>query len=78
VPARATYDRLAVLAFVLGLFWGAGLGSLLAVILGHVARTRVRSTGERGAGLAFAGIVLGWIGIIGAAVVGLTVFVATK
>ena len=36
---------------------------LIAIILGYSARTAIRRTGERGDGLATAGIVIGWIGI---------------
>ncbi|MHA6796098.1 DUF4190 domain-containing protein [Pseudonocardia bannensis] len=45
---------------VLRLFW---LGSVLALVLGYVARSQIRQTGEGGDGLAVAGIVLGRIGI---------------
>ena len=31
-------------------------------MLGHLARREIRRTGERGAGLATAGLTLGWIG----------------
>jgi hypothetical protein len=33
-----------------------------AIVLGHVARRQIRRTGERGAGLALAGLLLGWAG----------------
>jgi len=50
-----------------------GLGQLLAgfpagiaaIILGHLARRRIRETGERGDGMARAGLILGYIGTIG-------------
>jgi hypothetical protein len=50
-----------------------GLGQLLAgfpagiaaIILGHLARRRIRETGERGEGMARAGLILGYIGTIG-------------
>jgi hypothetical protein len=32
-------------------------------VLGHVARKQIRRTGEDGAGLALAGLVLGWVGV---------------
>jgi Domain of unknown function (DUF4190)/DUF1707 SHOCT-like domain len=47
---------------VLQLF-SAGLTSIPAVILGHAARKQIRRTGQRGEGLATAGLVLGWLGI---------------
>jgi peptidyl-prolyl cis-trans isomerase B (cyclophilin B) len=39
--------------------------SIPAVICGHMARTRIRETGESGDGMAIAGLVLGYLGIIG-------------
>ena len=53
---------------------GLAIGSLVcgllgaaapAVILGHLARGQIRRTGERGDGMAIAGLVLGWIVIVG-------------
>lgn len=35
-----------------------------SVILGHIARARIRQTGERGDGMAIAGLVLGYLQII--------------
>jgi len=60
-------DPYAVASLVLGILWGLGFTSILAVLFGHLARHRIaRSDGrELGRGLALSGIVLGWIGIIG-------------
>jgi len=46
------------------------VGGLLAVIFGHVARGQIRRTGEGGGGLAVAGLVLGYIHLAAAVVVG--------
>jgi Domain of unknown function (DUF4190) len=35
-----------------------------AIILGHKARSQIRRTGEQGAGLALAGLVLGWLVVV--------------
>jgi hypothetical protein len=37
--------------------------SILAIVFGHVARGQIRRTGEKGGGLALAGLVLGWVGV---------------
>jgi hypothetical protein len=37
--------------------------TILAVIFGHVARRQIRSTGQRGDGLAMAGLVIGYLGV---------------
>lgn len=54
---------LAIASMVLGIIWLAWLGSLLAVIFGHVALRRIRRSGQRGSGMAVAGLVLGYIGV---------------
>jgi hypothetical protein len=40
-----------------------GFAAIPAVILGHLARTQIKRTGERGDGMAIAGLVLGYLGI---------------
>lgn len=37
---------------------------ILAIVFGHIARGQIRRTGERGAGLAMAGLVLGWAQVV--------------
>jgi len=39
------------------------IGSILAVIFGHVALGQIKRTGQSGQGMAVAGLVLGYIGI---------------
>jgi hypothetical protein len=57
----------AIASLVLGILWMFGLGSLLAVILGHMAKREIDRTGGRqgGRGLAIAGLILGWLGVAG-------------
>ena len=38
--------------------------SLAAVICGHIALSQIKKTGERGRGLAIAGVVLGYLGLV--------------
>jgi hypothetical protein len=56
---------LAVGALVCGILeiFTLGFAAIPAVILGHLARTQIRRTGERGDGMAVAGLVLGYLGI---------------
>ncbi|MEV6959053.1 DUF1707 and DUF4190 domain-containing protein [Streptomyces sp. NPDC051207] len=42
-----------------------GLTGLPAVILGHLAHSEIRRTGEGGDGLALTGLVLGWLSVAG-------------
>jgi len=56
------------------------LATIPAIVLGHMARSQIRRTGEQGAGLALAGLVLGWGAVILAIVllaVGLAIAAAT-
>jgi hypothetical protein len=64
VQQRGT-NGLAIASLVLGIVWVWWLGSILAVIFGHVSLSQIRrSNGTQGGrGLAIAGLVLGWVGI---------------
>jgi hypothetical protein len=61
-PPRPT-NGMAVASMVLGILWIYWIGSILALVFGYVARNQIRERGEGGAGMAMAGIVLGWVGI---------------
>src|SRR5215472_6473023 len=52
------------LAFGLGQIFLPFFGSIIAVVCGHVARNQIRKTGEQGDGLAMAGMVIGYIGVV--------------
>lgn len=63
VPQYAYAPRtntLAVLSLVFALLGGA----LLPIIFGHVAKSQIRRTGERGDGLATAGLIIGYLWLI--------------
>jgi hypothetical protein len=57
------------------------LATIPAIVLGHMARSQIRRTGERGSGLALAGLALGWgavvLGIIGVFLI-LTIAIGTS
>ena len=64
---RSTQPRVSLLAFgslICGIIWVLGLGSICAVILGHLALRRLRRTGQAGRALAVIGLVLGYVGIV--------------
>lgn len=52
-------NAFAIVSLVLGIIQGG----LLAVVFGHIALSQVRRSGERGAGMAIAGLTLGYIGL---------------
>jgi ABC-type lipoprotein release transport system permease subunit len=54
---------MAVASMVLGILWIVWIGSVLALVFGYIAKRQIAERNEQGAGLATAGIVLGWVGI---------------
>ena len=62
----ATTNSLARASLVLGVaeFFTAGLTAIPAIICGHMAKREMRLTGQRGDGLATAGLVLGYMAVI--------------
>jgi len=55
----------AIASLVLSLLWLYGIGSILAIILGHMARTDVENSKGRltGGGIALAGLIIGYISL---------------
>jgi hypothetical protein len=72
--ARKT-NGMAVASLVLGICWIWGLGSLLAVIFGAIARKQIRENAEEwtGKGMANWGY---WLGIVGVSVIAAVVVIA--
>jgi hypothetical protein len=66
VTATARTNGLAIASLACGLaqFAFGPLATIPAIVLGHMARSQIRRTGEQGAGLALAGLVLGWGAVI--------------
>ena len=64
-PSMQT-NGLAVAALICGVaqIMAGPLTGIPAIILGHIARSRIRQTGEQGAGLALAGLILGYAGLV--------------
>lgn len=80
-PAPQTpTSGLAIASLVCGIaeLFTLGLAAIPAVILGHMARSQIRRTGERGDGMAIAGLVLGYVCIAGWVVVLGAIIAATK
>lgn len=63
VPAAGGHDGLAITSLVSSLVWVMGLGSVVAVVTGHLSRSRARREGRAPSGLALAGLVIGYVGI---------------
>jgi hypothetical protein len=80
-PAPRRTSRLAAAALACAVAGPvtAGITVIPAIILGHMARRRVRETGERGFAAATAAVVLGWLMVLIAAVaVGLAALLASQ
>jgi hypothetical protein len=66
-----------ITALVFGLLPACGLGSLLALWFGYRGRRRLDAIGtSEGRGMATAGVVLGWVGLVFAAIYWLLVGIA--
>jgi hypothetical protein len=52
------------LACGIGQFAFGPLATIPAIVCGHMARSQIKRTGEQGAGLALAGLILGWAAVI--------------
>ncbi|HEX8006528.1 MAG TPA: DUF1707 and DUF4190 domain-containing protein [Trebonia sp.] len=61
-PASETTNGLAIGALILSLL-PIPLFSLPAVILGHISRSQIRRSGQRGDGIAIASLVFGYLGM---------------
>ena len=70
-PASERYNVLAIVSLISAFFV-----SLAAVITGHIALSQIKRTGEKGRGLAIAGLVLGYLGMIAGIIVALIFFLA--
>jgi hypothetical protein len=78
-PPRRT-NPLAIVSLVAGCAQFLGfcvIASLVAIVTGHIARRQIKRSGEQGAGLALAGVILGYLGIVlvALAITGFAIFV---
>jgi hypothetical protein len=66
VTSSARTNALAIASLACGLaqFAFGPLATIPAIVLGHMARSQIKRTGEQGAGLALAGLILGWGAVI--------------
>jgi hypothetical protein len=71
VRASQSTNTFAIASLVVGVTWLWWVGSALAVVFGHVALSQIKAAGgaQGGRGLAIAGLVLGYLGLLGFAAV---------
>jgi uncharacterized protein YacL len=58
-PASQKTNVLAIVSLVSSFFI-----SLVGIITGHIALSQIKKTGEQGRGLAIAGLIIGYIGLV--------------
>ena len=79
-PSPTNGLAIASLACGVAQFAFGPLPTIPAIVLGHMARHQIKRTGEQGAGMALAGLLLGWaavaLGVL--AILGITLFVVTQ
>ena len=63
-PAENNGLAIASLACGVAQFMFGPLPTIPAIVLGHVARHQIKRTGEQGAGMALAGLLLGWAALV--------------
>jgi Domain of unknown function (DUF4190)/Domain of unknown function (DUF1707) len=65
-PAGSRTNSMAVASMVCGIgqifFWF--LAGVPAIVFGHIARRQIRETGEAGDGMALAGLIMGYVGVL--------------
>ncbi len=59
-------NGMALTSMILGILWLYWIGSILALVFGYRARREIRDSNgsQSGDGMATAGIVLGWVGVV--------------
>ena len=60
--APSGHDGLAIASLVLSLLWLMGLGSVGAIVTGHLSRSKAKREGRQPSGMALAGVVIGYVG----------------
>ncbi|MBC7441837.1 MAG: DUF4190 domain-containing protein [Ramlibacter sp.] len=70
--APQKYNVLAIISLVTALL----SISLAAIITGHIALSQIGKTGDKGRGLAIAGLIIGYVGLLFSIIVGVVVVLA--
>lgn len=78
VPAPVTPTNvLSIVSLVTGLLgfsFAPFLGSIAAIITGHISLHQIKQTNEQGRGMALTGLILGYV-VLGLALIGLTLLI---
>jgi Domain of unknown function (DUF4190) len=64
-PVAGKTNTLAIVSLVASLIGlVSGVGFIVGIICGHLALSQIKKTGEEGRGLAIAGLIIGYVGIL--------------
>ncbi len=65
-PRAQRTNPYAIASLICGIIQFVGVlpAGIIAIVLGHVARREIRRTGEDGYGMAKAGLILGYVGVV--------------
>ncbi len=64
-PTGAKTNTLAIVSLVASLIGlVSGIGFLVGIICGHISLGQIKKTGEQGRGMAVAGLIIGYVGIV--------------
>ncbi|AZS36652.1 hypothetical protein CVS47_01259 [Microbacterium lemovicicum] len=75
-PKTNVLAIVSLIASIVGFIWIIPfLGGLAGAIMGHISLGQIKKNGEKGRGLALAGIIVGWVGV-GLFVIGVIAFFA--
>ncbi|GAA3200232.1 DUF4190 domain-containing protein [Actinocorallia longicatena] len=66
VPAYGPRTNVLAIVSLIASIVSCGIGSVVGVVCGHIALNQMRRSGEAGRGLAVAGLVLGYLGLLAA------------
>ena len=66
---------ISLIASIVGIVILWGIGSIAGVICGHISLSQIKKTGEQGRGMAIAGLIVGYVGIV-LAIIGVIVAIA--
>ena len=68
-------DGLGIASLVLSLVWVLGLGSIAAVVLGHMSRSRAKQGRRAPSGVSLAGLIIGYVGVFGTTILIVLAFI---
>ena len=74
-PKTNVLAIVSLVAALVGMFIIPFIGSVVAVITGHMSLSQIKRTGENGRGMALAGTIVGWVGI-GLSIIGFFILIA--